>query len=193
MTTYQPGSFFVVSVRGAAGWGIAVAQALAGRPSEYEHAGIIIDLSGTTVEAEPGGARIGHVADYAGRHMLISDGPIHAWAAANPGGDIAAKRAEVVGNAMRRIGRKYSYLDYGALILFHLGLSNRRIRARIATSGHELCSQSVDGTYADSGIALYDDHPYRDDPTVTRAPGDVLPADLAWWAEDWAARQAVTA
>jgi hypothetical protein len=184
MTTYLPASFFVVAVQGPAGWGIGVAQAAAGRPSEYEHAGMIVDTDGKTVEAEPRGARYGNVSDYAGRHILISDAPITTWAAANPGADVDAKRSEVVANAVKRIGRKYSFADYGSLVLFHLGLSNRWVRARIASSGHELCSQSVDGTFLDSGIHLFDDHPYRDDTKQTRLPGDVMPTDLAFYAED---------
>jgi hypothetical protein len=190
MSDYKPASFFVVSVKGRAGWGIGLAQAAAGRPSEFEHAGFITDADGTTIEAEPGGARPGNVANYTGRRLLICDGPIEQWAqqtGATPS-EVEVKRAEVVAIAEARKGRKYSFLDYLALTLFHLGLPSARIRRRVAGSKHELCSQEVDGIYLDGGIHLFDDHPYKGNPEQTRVPGDVMPADLAAWAEDWTAK-----
>src|SRR5438309_338165 len=79
MTAYPVGAFFLTTVPGWGGWAISVGQALAGDPSRWDHAGIVIDADGTVVEAEPGGARIGHLSAYAGQPLLICDGPVQQW------------------------------------------------------------------------------------------------------------------
>jgi hypothetical protein len=176
--TYPVGSFFLTTVPGWGGYLISLGQALAGDPSRWEHAGIVIDADGTVVEAEPGGARIGHLSAYAGQPLLVCDGPVQeALASESPR---AGLREVVVREARALIGTPYSALDYAALGLLHLHLPSTWVRRRVETSGHLICSALVDRAMCRAGIHLFSDGRY---------PGDVLPADLAAWAEDWSARQ----
>jgi hypothetical protein len=169
VTVYKPGSFFVVSLNGPGGFLIGLGQALAGIPSRYEHAGMIIDADGTTVEARANGAAVGSVGQYSSQGLLISDAPIRL------AGDTPDLRARVVAEARKLIDTPYSPLDYVAIGLLHLRLPSGWVRKRVQASGHMICSQLVDATFERAGIHLFDDG---------RLPGDVSPADLAAWAED---------
>lgn len=175
MTTYPVGGFFVVALHGPVGWAIRIGQALAGRPSPYQHAGMIVTSDGRTVEAHARGARTGHLAAYTGRPLLICDAPIRAL----PADRQAAARARVADETRRLIGTPYSFLDYLALALLHLGLPSRWVRQRVESSGHLICSALVDLAMHRAGIELYNDG---------RLPGDVMPADLAALAETAATR-----
>lgn len=190
MTEYLPGSFFLTSISGPTGWAIGVGQALAGSPSRFEHAGIVLDTDGTVLEAEPGGARLANLSEYAGRPLLVSDAPVQSWLAAGnyASGSKASQmpreawiRGRVVAEAREIIGVGYSALDYAALAALHLHLPSKAIRERVQSSGHMICSQLCDAVYLRAGIHLYNDG---------RLPGDVLPADLADYAEDWATANA---
>jgi hypothetical protein len=168
---YKPGSYFLTQVPGRAGFWIGVGQALAGDASRYGHAGIVVSEAGDVVEAEPGGARIGNLSRYAGQPLLISDAPV-----VLAGGDEAATRARVVAEARKLLGTPYSPLDYLALALLHLHLPLAAwVRKRVESSGHLICSALVDRAYRKAGLHLFTDG---------RLTGDVMPADLAAWAED---------
>lgn len=179
MSEYQPGSFFLTTITGPAGWWIGTLQALAGDPSRYQHAGIILDSDGTILEAEPGGARIAHISEYEGRPLLVSDAPVQVtmrnWEGGRQSWSENALRQTVVVKARKLVGTPYSALDYLALAALHLHLPSRWIRQRVESSGHLICSALVDRVYMNAGIHLFDDD---------RLPGDVLPADLAAYAED---------
>lgn len=184
MTTYQPGSFFLVNVTGPVGWLIGTGQALAGDPSRYEHAGIVIDSEGTTVEAAPGGAFYGHLSAYTGRALLVSDGPVQQELAQYDRGELywdqtrddleRHLRLTVTAEAHNLIGTPYSALDYFALAALHLHLPSRWIRQRVESSKHMQCAQLVDAAYQRAGIHLFQG----------KFPGDVMPSDLAAYAED---------
>lgn len=175
--TYPPGSFFVVDVPGRAGWWIGVAQALAGNASRYKHSGLLLDADGTIVEGEPHGARLANIAEYAGHAVLICDGPILNL----PAEEQADARARVVAEGRRRVGTPYSWLDYAAIGLLRAGAPGEWLRRYVAASGHAQCAQLVDLIYRACDVHLFVD-------PVRREEGDVMPADLAAWAEDWAAR-----
>jgi hypothetical protein len=183
MSDYKPGSYFLAHITGPVGYGIALGQALAGSGSRWTHAGLILEADGTILEAEPGGARIANISKYDGRPLLVSDGPVRKWAldwaARYPGASrvpIPEKRAAVVAEARKLVGVPYSPTDYLALALLHLHLPSKWIRDRVQSSGHMICSQLVDAVYLRAGVHLFSDG---------RLPGDVMPADLAAWAEDW--------
>lgn len=192
MIEYRPGSFFLVGTFGWVGWIIAVLQALAGRPSRYSHAGLIIDRAGTIIEAEPGGARIRNIHEYDGRALLLCDGPVQRsvaeFAARVPG--LGPKgladherilRARIVRKATALRGVPYSFADYLALAALHLHLPSKWIRRRVQASGHLICSQLVDLALTQAGVKMF----------KGKLPGDVMPADLAWWAEDYTQQLAV--
>ena len=186
MTDYKPGSFFLAHITGPVGYGIALGQALAGSASRWTHAGLILDADGTILEAEPGGARIANLREYEGRPLLISDAPVQrevqrytarrrSAISGPPEWFDAICRGHVVTEARKLVGVPYSPLDYVALAALHLHLPSTWIRKRVESSGHMICSQLVDAVYLRVGIHLFDDG---------RLPGDVMPADLAAWAED---------
>lgn len=189
--SYPVGAFFCVKVDGPAGFGIGVGQALAGQPSEYEHAGMIVRADGTTVEAEPGGARYGNVADYGRRPMLVCDGPILDL----PPDQQPAARARVAAAAIGFLGRKYSFADYLAIAGVHLTAdlpkplrwllapATALLRRYVAWTGRLICSQLCDAAFEAAGIHLF----------TGKLPGDVMPSDLAAWAEDWRSRHAPAA
>jgi hypothetical protein len=190
--TYLPASFFVVDVPGPGGWWIGLAQALAGDASRYKHAGLILDEQGTILEAEPQGARLANISEYHGDGLLISDGPVQRDVAeyvAESGSEVSdpkklavayekTVRLDVVMEAKKLVGTHYSWLDYAAIGALRLHLPSSALRRYVAASGHAQCAQLVDLAYMRAGVHLFDDG---------RQPGDVCPADLAAWAEDWTA------
>lgn len=162
---YRPGSFFVTPVTGWTGTLICVGEALAQTPSRYGHAGLITSEWGQTVEAAPRGAFSGYVSHYP--QALVCD-PIALL------GVDEELRQVVVDDARALLGTPYSWLDYVALAALHLHLPSTWIRQRVASRKNMICSQLVDAVYQRAGIQLF----------AGRLPGDVMPADLANWAED---------
>jgi hypothetical protein len=164
-----PGDFFVTEIAG---------RSLAGRthtwvrlgewvidrgsPSPWTHAGCVLD-NGRTLEAMPGGAVIGSVADVMRRPHAFSS-----WSAA----DLPdSKRRELLELAPRYIDVGYSALDYGAIGLHDVapGYDAQWLRDFIDDSGHLICSQLVDDWYTRCDL-----HPFND----RRWPGYVKPSDL---------------
>lgn len=195
MTDLRPGMFGVVDVKGPGGWWIKLGQALAGDASRYAHAFLILNADGTILEAEPGGARLANISEYQGCGMLLSDAPVQAVITPGrqslipPGGhDYESNepqvRASIVTEARKLVGVPYSALDYFALALLHLHLPSKWVQQRVESSGHLICSALVDRVYMNAGIHLFDDKPYRLRPEQPRYVGDVMPSDLAAYAED---------
>lgn len=185
MSDYQPASFFLLDARGWTEWAIAVGELFAGKPSRYIHAGMITAADGSIVEAEPGGARKANIAEYGDQAVRICDGPVQRELrtyTANGGRFVGsyetALRARVVVKTLDLVDRPYSFLDYVALAALHLHLPSQAIRDRVASSGHLICSQLVDLAYAEADIHLYGG-------ANARRPGDVMPADLSDWQDDW--------
>jgi hypothetical protein len=61
--------------------------------------------------------------------------------------------------------------------LAHLHLPSTWVRHRVESSGHLICSALCDRAYQRAGIHLFND--------PQRLPGDVMPSDLADWADEW--------
>lgn len=179
--TYPVGAYFVTQIEGPVGFLIALAQLLCGKPSAYGHAGIVVTADGGTIEAQPGGARPGNLADYAHRQTRVCDGPVRRQVAAGDPHHVldprteAQIRADVAAAAQKLRGTGYSILDYFALACLHLHLPSKWVRQRVESSGHLICSALVDRAYSRAGIQLF----------AGKLPGDVMPADLADWADTW--------
>jgi len=164
MTDPQPGDFGLVKMGGETGRLIRLGQWLNGDGfADYEHAFVyagdagVGNISHGIVEAEPGGARLLplHYGD-----VLWSSGLIPLT---------AVQRRTIVQSAKRYVGTPYSFADYLALAAHRLHIPAPGLRAYVASSGHQICSQLVDQCYADAGVHLFSDG---------RWAGFVTPGDL---------------
>lgn len=178
-----PGSYGLSRIGGLLGAFVAAAQAFTGDGSRYTHAFVVVSAT-EVVEAMPSGARVAPLADrLADPHVRFCDAPIQR-AGARYRADITGLahdvdrwvadfehvyRGFVVEEAHRVVGVGYSFADYLALGLAHLGARPAWLRRYIARSGRLICSQLVDEVYRRSGIHLFDDG---------RLPMDVTPGDL---------------
>lgn len=125
---------------------------------DYEHAFIYIG-GDQIVEAEPGGARIADVTEYAGRDVLWSSGKVVLS---------DDERSAVVEAARGFVGVPYSFLDYLLLALKRIHITVPILNRRVIGSKHMICSQLVAQSYSPAGISLCAVPSY-----------EVTPADLA--------------
>lgn len=155
----EPGDIGLTSIVGPVGWGIRLGQYLNGSGfGVYEHAFIVLDDS-TLLEAEPGGARIAGLDEYAGRTVEYVSPEL-----------TAEQRYAICAAARDLVNTPYSAADYFAIATHRFHIPVPGLRRYIADSGHMICSQLVDQCYQDAGVRLFDDG---------RWPGWVTPADLA--------------
>jgi uncharacterized protein YycO len=156
-----PGDFFVTSISGQVGFLISLGEwANGSRFGHWDHAGVYLG-DGQIVEAEPGGARLAGLDEYAGRPVAWSTGYVELT---------EAQRAVIVGAARSFIGVPYSAADYFALALWHFRLRIPWAKHVMASRASMICSQLTDAAYQAAGVHLFTDG---------REPGDVTPADLA--------------
>lgn len=167
MTDYQPrpGDIGLTNINGRVGRLIRVAQWANGTGfSDYQHAFVVVDdgFPGSSqpynhiVEAEPGGARLALVSEYAERHVVYLRCP-------------DACREAVAEAARGLLGTPYSFADYVSLAARRLRIPAPHLRAFIRDSGHQICSQLADCAAFRGGWTLFDDG---------RWEGDVTPGDL---------------
>lgn len=161
---YKPqlGDIGLTSISGRVGEGIRFAQWLNGDGfADYEHAftyvGSVDDLGdGMIVEAMPGGALISPLTKYDPSRVL--------WLPCPPQyGDAVAAAA------LSFRGVPYSFADYSAIALHHFHIPAPHLKAYIASSGHQICSQLCDRAAEVGGWHIFDDG---------RWPGYVTPGDL---------------
>lgn len=153
-----PGDFGLVSISGMGGFLVRLGQGLLGDGwSDFHHAFLVLD-NNEILEAEPGGARIVPLSNYAGTNAVYSD-----WDLTDE------QRAALVRIGRSLVGTPYSWLDYLSLALHRFHIPAPHLRRFIADSGHMLCSQLIDAAYLRAGLHMYDDG---------RWSGDVTPADL---------------
>lgn len=154
-----PGSIGLTSISGAVGVGIRVGQWLLHDGfSTFEHAFLVLP-GGQLLEAEPGGARIAGLDEYADRTVLY----------VAPEGLTDEQRAAICAAALTYVGVPYSFLDYAAIAAHRFRLPIPWLRRYVASTKHEICSALVDQIYLDAGVRLFTDG---------RWPGYVCPADL---------------
>jgi uncharacterized protein YycO len=153
------GDFAVCSSGGNAGKTIAFGEWLCGDQfTQYQHAFIYVG-DGRIIEAAPDGCAERFRADHAVE--LWSTGIIELT---------DAQRRTIVAYARQYIGVGYSWADYVAIAAHRLQIPFPHLKAYIASTGHQICSQLVDQCYLDAGVHLFCDG---------RWPGMVTPADLA--------------
>jgi hypothetical protein len=168
------GQFAVTEIGGWVGAQVAFGQRMI-RPRSpnaaryarrFSHTLIALD-DRTVIEAMPGGARITPIEVY-------TEGP---RAHATRWSDILLTPQQKtliseIGRSME--GRPYSFANYPALGLHHLGMRPDWLVAFIEDSGHVVCSQMTDLVYYLAGIHLFYEDP-------DRLFMDVIPIDLADW------------
>lgn len=111
---------------------------------DWEHA-FLLGPNGSILEAEPGGARIGHVSQYSNIH----------WCNAIASQYTGPLLESIWTGAQQYVGTKYSFLDYGALSLHRFHIPVPGLEHYIGDSGHMICSQLVDQAYLDKGAHLF--------------------------------------
>ena len=160
--TPQPGDIGLTNVLGPVGWGIRLGERLdgaTGNTSRYEHAFLVLQ-AGMLIEAQPGGAVVRPLSDYAGRDVLY----------VSPDGLTDGQRPAICAAGLRYVGVGYSAVEYFALAAHRFHLPIPGLRRYVASSRRMICSQLVDQAFQDAGVHLFRDG---------RWPGFVTPADLA--------------
>lgn len=157
----KPGDIGLVSISGVVGWLIRFGQWLCGDGfADFEHAFVYIG-DGKVVEAEPGGARIADLTEYAGRVVRVIPAP-----SAEVGANVALA-------ARLFVGVKYSAADY-----YYIAIRRRLrffafllpgLKRIIASSKRMICSQLADASAENAGWHLFADG---------RWVGDCTPGDL---------------
>lgn len=124
--------------------------------------------NGQIFEAQPGGARITSLSRYADRPVLFAKMPL-----------TDAQRARVPEVVLPMVDTPYSFLDYVYLALWRLGIRPDWLRDAVRSSGHMICSQSVDKVEELIGLNLFTDLRLNQDVT----PGDLFELFEAkgWW------------
>lgn len=152
----NPGDIGLVRIDGAVGKGIRFAQWLNGDGfKDYEHSFTYVGI-GQIIEAEPGGARLAPLAQYADRPVV--------WLRCPP------QYGDAVADAARELfGTPYSFLDYQALAMHRFHIPVPGLRRFIANSGHMICSQLCDHAAMTGGWHIFDDG---------RWEGYVTPGDI---------------
>ena len=142
------GTIGLTTISGDVGKLIKFGQFLNGQGfKDWEHA-FLLGPNGKTMNAEPGGARIGELA--AGQKVYCCV-------------NIAAQYSDTLLKAIwdsatepgHYLGVGYSGLDYGALALHRFHINPPGLKDYIGDTGHLICSQLCDQAYADKGAHLF--------------------------------------
>lgn len=171
----QPGDITCIPIAGGVGAGISFAQWLAGdRQGRYDHAEVYVGQAdrygpfGYTYSAYPDNGKPGHT----GKRPLPcppAELPGSIWSSGIL--DLSPiQRKGIVDWCEGHPDVRYSWLDYEALVLYHLHVPSARLRAFISSTQRMICSQYTDAALDFGGNY----HLFTDD----RWPGDVTPGDI---------------
>lgn len=161
----MPGDFGLTQIHGFSGFGVRCGQWLMGDGFlDFEHAFLVLDHN-QIIEAEPGGARIVDIDEYApdsGYTVQYSQWPL-----------TRQQRLDIVAAGRKCEGVPYAWLDYFAIAEHHFDMNiwfgNGSLREYIEGTGHMICSQLVDWCYAQADLHMFQDK---------RWAGYVKPGDL---------------
>lgn len=157
----KPGDIGFTRIGGSIGWWIALGQLITGDASRFTHVFVVLDNE-QVAEAMPSGARIQpfdreYKTEVAYVQVPLSDEQRSAL--------VEHLRARLV----RPGGIKYSFSDYLAIALAHLGIKPKWLRNYITKSDRQICSQLADYELSTVGYHVFDDG---------RLPQDVTPGAL---------------
>jgi len=184
------GSFGLSRISGPVGWFVWLGQLLSGDGSRWTHAWLVLD-NDEIIEAQPGGAKIQHIAErYGHKSIVVCDKPVQNavadWVDEQLRNDVvitkrevavyeADLRTQIVKAARRLDGVPYAFRCYPALGLLALGVKPKRLRRWVKGSGYMICSMLVDFSYFINGMHLFNDG---------RESMDVTPGDLFRYSND---------
>jgi hypothetical protein len=160
--TPQPGDIYLTRFGGPVGWWITLLQAVvAGDPSRYSHAGVVL-WGGWTMSAQwpyPTLVRLDELLEQnRGKPVAFLQAP--EW----------ADRERIVEAALSLRDRRYSLASYLWIGLSRLGIRPGWLRRRVSSDRAMICSALADRAWAMAGVHLFDDG---------RLLGEVTPGDLA--------------
>jgi hypothetical protein len=173
-----PGDIILLQIKGFVGKLIRFLQFLNKDASRWTHAGIVLP-NNKLFEAQPGGAVISDLSDYATRPGAIVRHYQAPVPNGKPGDTWLRDLAPVLTDEVRRhiceraagmAGTGYNWDTYGYLALYRFGIRPEWLLQRIKDDDRVICSQAVDLIYDLEGIHLLSDG---------RMPYDVTPGDLA--------------
>jgi len=127
MNLPRPGSYFVVSTGG-----VYMDAVKLGTWSVWDHCGVVLNDDLDMIEAEPGGARLGNLREYAGCDLIFCEDEL----------DDAA-RGRIVARALAFKGRPYGWLDILALALLAVHIRPRRLVEWAENPRTVICSALV--------------------------------------------------
>jgi len=157
----KPGDIGFTRIGGATGWWIAFGQLITGDASRFTHVFVVLDDE-QVAEAMPDGARIQPFDRQYATEVAYVKVPL-----------TDEQRSMLTGHLRGRLTRpggiKYSFSDYLAIALAHLGLKPKWLRNYIAKSDRQICSQLADYELDYVAYHVFDDG---------RLPQDVTPGAL---------------
>lgn len=156
--TPQPGDIGLVRIKGDVGWAIQVGELILDHHYHESHAFLYLG-DGRILEAEPGGARIATLDEYADREILWSTRQL-----------APEQRTAIVTAGLTMVGIPYGWEDYAELALAHFGIHSEHLLAHVNDGTHLICSQLCDRAWNLGGVHIFTDG---------RQEGDVTPGDLS--------------
>lgn len=175
----EPGTIVLVQIKGWVGKAVWLMQLINRDPSKWTHAMVVLD-DGTAFEAQPGGAVITPLEEYADRPGTMveffetphfEDGKVVGYDKL-PLKPIMTDhiRREIVRYARDLGDVGYNWGTYLYLALYRFGIRPEWLKRRIKDDRRVICSQAADLVYDLAGVHLFNDG---------RMPYDVTPGDLA--------------
>ena len=164
--TAPVGTICLASTGGPGGKLIEIGEFLNGEGfRDWEHA-FLLGPNGKTLEAEPGGAVFKHISAHPKVYYCTAIATQFSSEQLQAVWDHAAV---AYGPTKDHSGVGYSPEDYFALAAHRLCIPLPGLKDYIASTGHMICSQLCDQSYADKGCHVFDDK---------RWPGYVTPMSL---------------
>jgi len=152
-----PGTIGLTQIKGIVGWLVRLLQFLNGDFAKPTHVFVVLDDE-TVFEAQPGGAVITPLSEYADRWVRYVDWPL-----------TPEQRFRIVARARTYRGIGYNWTTYFYLAAYRLHIRPQWLKDRVQNDKRMICSQAADKIYVDEGEHLFNDG---------RMPYDLTPGDF---------------
>lgn len=172
----EPGDILLLQIKGVVGALVWAMQAINRDLSKWTHVGIVLE-DGTLFEAQPGGAVVTPLREYADRPMaLVTKKQLSKTYGSSDIHELQplelnwGERIRITELARSYVGCGYNWTTYFYLAAYRFYIRPKWLKKRVMNSEKMICSQAADHIYAASGVHLFNDG---------RMPYDVTPGDLA--------------